>query len=161
MTYEQMYRKYYGNILWYMNRKCNRTYLDPLEVTHDVFLRAWKEWPNRMLDNITGWLYHLSKRVLWRASRYAFTQKKESAGIVRWDETVDARSVDATQEDAALIRQLESAIMTLPEAQRYAMEGAMQGLNNKEIAAMKGNVTHQAIAGSLKTARQKLLAMTE
>jgi len=161
MTYEQMYKRYYRDVLWYMQRKCNPVILDPLEVTQDVFLRAWKEWGNRMQDDIKRWLFTLSKRVLWYVSKYAYAQKKQSNGICAWDEQSDTRNVRATQEDSVLLRQLDIAIDNLPEAQRYAMRGAMQGLNNKEIADMKGNVSIQAIFGSLQSARKKLLLITE
>lgn len=73
-AYTQMYDEHYGAIMAFFRRRTDSGYAD--ELTCDVFLRAWKRFPQlESTDQARPWLYAIARNVLFEHYRHVYKDK--------------------------------------------------------------------------------------
>lgn len=163
MKFEDAYRIAYRKVRRYVTMRCSSRdiVLEWEDVMQETYLQSWRIWDNRETDNVTAWFIGVARRVFAHMLRENRAEKR-GGGIpmLEWRQEEDMRSSPATQELSVWVAQLQAKMQNFGPAQQYALRGAMEGLNNKEIAAKHGSITHQAVAGSLKLARAKLIQIS-
>lgn len=155
MRFDDAYRDYYDRIKRHLIYKFSNLPLDMDDILQETFIVAWRNWPKRA-NNVSAWLIGIARNIIRHEIRNGGRDKR-GGGIphVQWLPDIDHRAERPAQDAIIILSQARKKIASLGPAQQVAINGIMAGMTNQEIAQQQG-VSHQAVACSLKLARERL-----
>ena len=132
-AFEQLYRLHSGRVFALCLRlSANRALAE--ELSQEAFVRAWQKIRSfRGESSFSSWLYRLTTNVVLSSLR------KKQIKQVSFDEISEGNSPAEKQLDTCKIRDLEQAIMKLPDgARKIFVLHDIEGYQHNEISEMTG-----------------------